>query len=750
MTEDRMPHPTDLHHGLADQESSLAAATATPVGAVADYDPARPFFAVPHQSLGERFIGREEALGQVRHALGNGQRTVICPAGGFAGHGGLGQTQVAVEYAHRHRDHYPNGVIWLSADQDLDAQLVDLAVRARWIAPESEPRFKLEIARHRLRSITDCLIVFDNLQDPTLLRDYLAEPPAIAHLLVTSRAAPPDFVAVAIDRLDPDTSLQLLVQTAGRAPEGEAELATARELVRTLDGLPLTLELAGAQLSRGVVGFQDDLERLRDELRQTRPTRFAASSQHEANLSAILQLGAALVAHDPLLPAVLDALTWSGPGPMGRDLLAALVGVADSAELTPALDLGTALRLLQWVPGTDRCALHPLVQEVRRAQVPIAERPAWAADCCGRVVTWFSALLGDLPGLPRFEAELDHLRAWHDHALEFAPKQAARLTWLQIYVPLQRGQPQEMRRLIERAQTEYQEQGCDDEALLATLHHDFAYAVDAQGEPKRALELAGQALAMRRGLFGEDHPDTARSLGNVANYTGVLGDQQRALELTEQSLAIRRRLYGDRHRDSAASLGNLATYTCNLGRPLQALELAEQALAIHRDLYGERHPDTAASLNTVAFYTNAIREPQRALELAGQALAIHRALFGDRHPETAMSLNAMATYASALGDHQRALDLAQQGLAIQHALFGPRHPATAKCLHNTATYLSKLGKTTEAHARAQAAYDLFRQLLGAKHPQTLSTAKLLGSIKRPGFRIPSFRKGGGKSAKPRK
>ncbi|WP_295430348.1 tetratricopeptide repeat protein [uncultured Thiodictyon sp.] len=110
--------------------------------------------------------------------------------------------------------------------------------------------------------------------------------------------------------------------------------------------------------------------------------------------------------------------------------------------------------------------------------------------------------------------------------------------------------------------------------------------------------------------------------------------------------------------------------------------------------------------------------------------------------DTAISVNTMATYAGALGDHQRALDLAQQGLAIQHELFGVRHPATAKCLHNTAGYLLKLGKTTEAYNQAQAAHDLFRQLLGAKHPQTLSTAQLLSRIKRPGFRIPSFRKGG--------
>ena len=535
-----MLHPTDLNHGMADQESPTTAATPAPDGSVADYDPARPVFAIPHRPQGDRFIGREEALELVRQQLASGQRAVIGHAAGFQGLGGLGKTQLAVEYAYRNRDLYPNGVIWLSADRDLDAQLIDLAVKARWTAPESEHRFKLEIARHRLRSVADCLIVFDNIEDQAAIRDYLPEPPAAPHILIVSRAEQPGFTAVPIDLLDPDQSLQLLIQAAGRAPDGGAEQHAAREIVRTLDGLPLALELAGACLSKTAMGFQSYLDLLQHELGQALPARLASLSRHEANLFATLQVSAAAVAQEPLLPAVLDVLAWSGPAPMGRDLLAALVGVTDSTELTAALDLGAALHILQPVPETDRYGLHCLVQEVRRELVPIADRPDWAAELCGRVDAWFGGLLGDVLGLPVFDAELDHLRAWHDHAVRLAPKQAARLTWLQVYVPLQLGQPHEIRRLTERGLAEYKEHGCDDPALLARLYNDFAYALDALGEPKRALELAEQALAIRRGLFGDSHADTARSLGNIAAYTAALGNQERALELAEQSLAIRR------------------------------------------------------------------------------------------------------------------------------------------------------------------------------------------------------------------
>ena len=352
--------------------------------------------------------------------------------------------------------------------------------------------------------------------------------------------------------------------------------------------------------------FQDYLELLRKDLWQALPDRLASPSPDAANLDAILRISATAFAEQPLLPAVLDVLAWSGPAPIGRDLLAAMVGAEDGAELTAALGLGTALHIIRPLPGTDRYALHRLVREARREQAPIADRPDWAAQQCARIAAWFSARLGDLEHLPDVEAESDHLREWHDRAVRFAPQLAPRLTWLRIYVPLQRGQPHEIRRLIEQGLAEYQQHGCDDQALFACLHHDLAFALDALGDPKQALKLAEQSLAVRRGLFGDDHPDTARSLGNVANYAAVLGDQLRALELTEQSLAIRRGLFGDRHRDTAASLNNIATYTYNLGNQQHALDMAAQALAIHRDLYGERHPDTAASLTSVAYYTNAL------------------------------------------------------------------------------------------------------------------------------------------------
>jgi hypothetical protein len=310
----------------------------------------------------------------------------------------------------------------------------------------------------------------------------------------------------------------MLVQEAGREPDGQAEWDAAREIAATLAGLPLALELAGADLSRRPVDFRRYLDLLRHNLKQALPPRFASLTSHEADLYSTLKVSEGVFAEEPLLRPVLDVLTWSGPAPMGVDLPAALVGVGTQADLTGALGLGTALRILQPVPGADRYALHRLVREVRREQVPIADRAEWAGDLCGRVDAWFSALREDFRHLPAFEAEIDHLREWHDHALRFAPKLAPRLTWPQAYPPFHQGQPHEVRRRIEQAVAEYEEKGCDDLALRANLYNDLAYSLGALGLNKRALELSEQALAIQRHLFSDQHPDIAWSSHYTAHY----------------------------------------------------------------------------------------------------------------------------------------------------------------------------------------------------------------------------------------
>ncbi|WP_130758759.1 tetratricopeptide repeat protein, partial [Microcystis aeruginosa] len=65
-------------------------------------------------------------------------------------------------------------------------------------------------------------------------------------------------------------------------------------------------------------------------------------------------------------------------------------------------------------------------------------------------------------------------------------------------------------------------------------------------------------------------------------------------------LDLRKRLLGDNHPDVAASLNNLAGLYKSQGRYTEAEPLYREALDLRKRLLGDNHPDVAASLNNLA------------------------------------------------------------------------------------------------------------------------------------------------------
>ena len=93
-------------------------------------------------------------------------------------------------------------------------------------------------------------------------------------------------------------------------------------------------------------------------------------------------------------------------------------------------------------------------------------------------------------------------------------------------------------------------------------------------------------------MLGEEHPDVATSLNNLAMLYQSQGQYDKASPLYQQSLPILMKVLGEEHPDVAQSLNNLAESYRSQGQYDKALPLSQQSLAIIEKMLGKEHPNT--------------------------------------------------------------------------------------------------------------------------------------------------------------
>ncbi|SEQ46177.1 DNA-binding transcriptional activator of the SARP family [Streptomyces sp. yr375] len=203
------------------------------------------------------FTGRDEQLTRL-DALRPGPGTGICALTGAAG---VGKTALAVHWAHRARDHFPDGQLFVDlrgySPEAAPLRPVEALVRfllALGVASERIPGTP-EAAADLYRTLTAgrrMLVVLDNAVDVDQVRPLLPGGPGCL-VLVTSRdrlaglAVRDGAHRLPVDVFGAEESRLLLVRTLGRA-RVEAEPEAAAELADACGHLPLALRISAANL----------------------------------------------------------------------------------------------------------------------------------------------------------------------------------------------------------------------------------------------------------------------------------------------------------------------------------------------------------------------------------------------------------------------------------------------------------------------------------------------------------------------
>jgi tetratricopeptide (TPR) repeat protein len=132
------------------------------------------------------------------------------------------------------------------------------------------------------------------------------------------------------------------------------------------------------------------------------------------------------------------------------------------------------------------------------------------------------------------------------------------------------------------------------------LLNQSAVQLYGQGQYAQAVSFAETALMLAQQLWGEEHPNIATALNNLAALYESQGKFASAEPLYQKGLAIWKCLFADDHPSIAQSLNNLAFLYESQGKFTSAEPLYQEALAMRQRLFADDHSDVAQSLNNLA------------------------------------------------------------------------------------------------------------------------------------------------------
>jgi tetratricopeptide (TPR) repeat protein len=602
------------------------------------------------------FTGRETLLADLRTALTSGQPAALTQA--ISGLGGVGKTQLALEYAYRHTADY--AVVWWVRAEEPATLSADFAALAGPLdLPEKEATEQPVVvgaARRWLEHNAGWLLVFDNAPDPAALRDFLPQGGA-GHVLITSRYPAWRGVAspLSVRVLDRAESVAFLLRRTGQTDQTAAGV-----LAGELGDLPLALEQAGAYIEATGRALADYLNLFRqrqgDLLSRGQP-----STDYPATVATTWEISFQQIQQtSPAAADLLNLCAFLAPDDIPRELLgegAEYLPESLAAVVTDPLAGDEALAALRRyslvdVSG-DALSVHRLVQAVARDRLAEEARRTWAEAAVRLVAEAF----------PSGERDPSDVRTWPECArlLPHALAAAGHAEALQVAA-------EATGRLLNQA------------GLYLWGRAEFA-------EAKEALE---RALAIDEAAYGPQHPNVATDVNNLGNVLHGLGDLAGARAASERALAIDEAAYGPQHPNVATDVNNLGSVLRDLGDLAGARAAFERALAIDEAAYGPQHPTVAIRVNNLAGVLRGLGDLAGARAAFERALAIDEAAYGPEHPAVARAVNNLGTVLGDLGDLVGARAAFQRALGVCQRFLGEDHPSTVTVRNNLAS-LGELG-----------------------------------------------------------
>ncbi|GIE77046.1 cytochrome c [Actinoplanes philippinensis] len=702
---------------VSSRVSDVAAPPRTPAGAPVIWG------SVPPRN--PNFTGRETLLDHLHEQMRVGTTAVLPHA--LHGMGGVGKSQLAVEYVYRHQDEY-DVIWWIPSERpaQIGNALAELAQRLQ-LPVGLEANAAVPAVREALRlgqPYANWLLIFDNAESPEAVRRYFPNG-GPGRIMVTSRNPQWSNIArqLEVNVFARQESVELLRR---RGPELSDE--DAGRLAEALGDLPLALDQAAAW--RAETGMPtDEYLRLFEEKR-TELLEVSVPLDYQLPVAAAWNVSLDRLADSsPGALRLLQVCSFFAPEPIPRTLFSR----GRASNVHPELDevrrdpmrLNRAIReinryaLAKIDYRTNSIQMHRLVQAVLMDRLDDAEQTAMRQSA--------HLMLAD--GDPNDPNSPDSWRAYADLYPHAMTAQAFRSTdpWVQQLIDnLSRylywwGDHRAAYDLAGRAYDARREQlGATDPSTLR-MGHWMGWLLFVLGRFSEAAQLNEQVLTAYQEIVEEDNEDLLRALGAVAADRRVAGDFKGALELAEEIYQRHVRALGPDDVETITAGHNLAVSLRLSGDLKRAYEIDQENQRLRIQLYGTDHPITLESTRNLITNRRELGDYVGARAEAQAVADQLRHQLSPGHPQTMRALRTLAVALRKAGDHQGARRISEEVRDGFLTRYGEDHPDTIAASLNLSSDLRETGDLDGAAELGERVYGSYQRLLrNDRHPHTIA------------------------------
>ena len=701
--------------------------------------PRNPHFTARHQEM-------DELLTRFR-ANGSGSDGLFVQV--LYGPGGIGKTEIALEYAHRYRGLYDT-VWWIRAEQEdlIRDALIELGRHLELHDVRGSDSDRL--IESTLTALSTglpyrrSLLIFDNAIRPEVISRYL--PRGGAHVLITTQY--PGWRGILrartlnVEEFDLAEAVEFLrhrvplLGPADRKEDDERRRAEATELASALKGLPLAVEHAAAYLNETEVTVGTYLERFR----RLSTRSFIPDGEYSPTVAACC-----LLSQDALTPqalALLRTLAMISPEPVSGDLLVRPDLLEELPEelrevLSSSMRFRNAVRelarfsLVRFDGVRNETQIHRIVKAI--VQAGLGLEGAGAEERHRRVV--HVLLAGSDPGGPEreendavYEMSRPHLIPSGAITSDHAPVRA--LVINQVRRLHLRARYSEAASLAAFALQNWRRKLGPDHLQTLALATEHGVALQRLGNGEEALRLNRETMDRLRGEYGVENDVFLACARSFSTGLRALGQYREALEWDEQWLPLYVQVFGWDHFRTLDVLSDIAINLRCLGRYEEALTNDRRTYRERANTIGETHLRTLDSRFAVARDLRRLGRYEQALD---ELIQIYKAVEQRGEPWRLPTLMYSMDLGVALrrtGDRKEALDHLEAVFDRHLAMVGPSHRQSLGVATNLVNDRRLAGDLGAARELGESTVRRWTEVVGGDHPNTLAAVANLAVVLR--------------------